>query len=114
MGFEKNYDKEPTPRNIWEFIYRNKAIRLVVFFAFFIFMTGFCVNNCSSVVEKPKDVYRYEVTLSNWVGHTTYQCAWYERTEEGTYILYNEDSTQSRVFEVGSDWKIEITNIENK
>jgi len=111
MGFEKNYDK-PTPKNIWEFIYKNAAIRLVIL-AVCILSIGYCVNQTTHA-EKPKDVFRYEIKTSNWLGSTYYKCAWYERTEQGTYILYSEDSTLRKEIEVGAGWKIEITNIENK
>lgn len=110
MGIEKNYDNKPTPKNIFYFLINNAAVRIVFFIIIFILLIGTCVNNCIS--PKEKEVYRYEIKTSNWVGSTYYKSAWYERTDYGTYIIYNNDSTEKIEIEVGDDWKIEIKELE--
>ena len=100
---EKNYDKSKS--KISQF-YKN--IILVMLFAVGIFTVGYFLSN---VGEKEETPYRYEIKTSNWVGSTSYKCSWYERTEGGVYKLYNEDSTQIYIFELGSGWKIEIDKL---
>jgi uncharacterized protein YodC (DUF2158 family) len=56
---------------------------------------------------------KYEVTVSNIIGHGTSYCNYYKK-DGNTYQLFDKDSLLLEEIMITEGWRIEIRNLQNE
>jgi len=97
MGMIKDYNSKKKP--LWK-----RMLLTIISLVFMFFLLGYMISGVSKDMPQMK----YEVKVSNHIGHETYECERYERVDN-TYKLFNESDIVTNEITITEGYVIQIS-----